>query len=211
MPPQYTLRFVNQSANSGTACLYQTSRSFATLGNAYSVAWLTAPSAPQTMTQFSWEMNFGFAWARTGAAAPGVIFKPAEYLDADLETSNQVTLADRNGVGFENQQQGPQSGTLFVRQDETVPQNSISVGFGLSGKPAFAVQARPNMTVTFDPQIQYWIIFGTFRQGELLNTRLFEANLQSEFTQPARIIFPPDVFGMTAVLNPDNSWTIERT
>src|SRR5688572_566226 len=127
MAIQYTLSVLNNSVNPGTVCLYQTDPGFASVGPAYSVAWLAHQVFPSTMVQFSWQMNYGFACAETGRLTPGMIFQAAQYVPGNLNTANQITLTSREGVlQLENQQGGSRSGALVVRQDATIPVNTGS-------------------------------------------------------------------------------------
>jgi hypothetical protein len=209
MPPTYQVTFDNRSSNVGSVCLYQTAPGFTALGGPYSLAWFAQRSAPSTQTIFAWEATFGFSWAETGFLTPGMTFRAAQELGADLAATNQITFGSTGGV-FQlfNQRPGPQPGSLFVRQDQTVPPQRYSLGFTVDRQTAFAVPAQPNMTVVFKPDIRYWIIFGTFTQGEVLDTSSFAARVDSEFTSPAQLVFPPNVYALTAVLNADNTWTI---
>jgi len=210
MAEQYVVTFVNNSANTGTVCLYQTFPGFGAIGAAYSLAWMTTKAAPSTTVGFQWSPVLGFAWDQIGVLAPGLIFTAAEYLPANLDSLNQVTLTQLNGgLQFVNQGPGPKPGSLFIQQDGTVQLNNAAVAFEMSGQPTLAVQAQPNMTVVLQPASLYWIIFGTFEQGEVLDTTLFGGNAEAEFTKPAQIVFPPGVFAMTATLNPDNTWTVQ--
>jgi hypothetical protein len=55
----------------------------------------------------------------------------------------------------------------------------------------------------FTPHPEYWIAFGNFTTGETIDS--------SSMTNPAQIVFPPNVYSMTATLNADDTWTIAPT
>lgn len=200
----YSVNFVNNSPNAGAACLYQTGPSNAP--NALPLAWFAKMTAPTTRTKFQWTIDYSFVWAETGSLVPGVIFDAAQIVPADPQTSNRITLTRAGGgyYQFVNQQPAPPAGTFSIQQDSNIPANMASVGIGMSGNPIAAVNAQPNLVVAFTPgQPQYWIAFGNYIRGEVLDPQqIFNA---------ARISFPANVYSMTAILNPDNTWTIQPT
>ena len=83
--------------------------------------------------------------------------------------------------------------------DNTTAINQASVGIGLSGAVAFAVQAQPNMYFRFSPRFDYWVTFADVKQGQVLNPSEINA---------VKIEFPYGIFSMNATLNADNTWTI---
>ena len=197
---RYTVIFQNNSSNRGDACLFQKDP-----GGGYpgvmSLAWFTRPAAPTTRIQFAWELAYDFAWSQTGRLAPGVVFSASQVWPADPATQNQVTFTKEGGFyTFKDLTQGPQPGSLTIRQDSTIPMGMASVGIGMSGAATFAVQAQPYMNVMFTPHPEYWIAFGNYMTGEVLDT-------QSMFNA-AKITFPPNIYTMVATLNQDNTWTI---
>ena len=95
------------------------------------------------------------------------------------------------------------TGILRVIQTPTVPLKQASVGIGMSGSGTFVVQAQPNLTLNFTPHPKYYIVAGNYSQGQVLDI--------AETTNAAEVAFPPGVYQMTAILNEDNTWTIEPT
>lgn len=200
---QYTVIFQNNSSTPGMAGLFQQDP---TPTHSWSLAWLTKYAYPTTFVNFQWQLDYGFAWSQTGILGKGVVMSASQYWPADLSTTNQVTLtydAPNRAFTFANQTAGPQSGSLFVNQDGTIPSNVAAVGIGMAGFPTFVVQAQANVMATFTPNPQYWIAFGNYAQGQVVDI--------STMNNPAQIVFPPNVYSMTAVLNPDLSWTIAQT
>lgn len=123
---------------------------------------------------------------------------------ADLSTQNNVTLTYQdNAYNFKNKTQGSKPGTLYIEQDGTIPLKQAAVGIGMSGFGTFAVQAQPNLNLTFTPHPKYWITFGNFTQDEVLDI--------AEITNPAEVAFPPGVTSMTAILKSDNTWSVNPT
>jgi hypothetical protein len=203
----YTLVFLNDSTNAWNACVYQTDPSLADF-KVQSLAWLTKAAAPTTQVKFEWSIDYSFVWDETGILKPGVIFDASQLWAADLSTTNAVTLSHLSTpqsayYTFQNQQAGPNSGSLYITTDNTVPLNMASVGIGMSNAGTFAVQAQPNLNLIFTPHPTYWITFGSFVQGEVLD--------ETEITNVAQIAFPPGVYTMYATLAQDNTWTVSAT
>ncbi len=197
---QYTVIFRNNSTQAGDVCLFQQQPG---APNAFSLAWFAHYAYPTTDTIFNWSIDYSFIWSETGTLMPGVIFSPSQSWNADLTNRNAVTLAYNNFFTFEDQHTGPQPGSLYINSQGSVPMNTASVGIGMSGAGTFVEQARPNLTTVFTPHPEYWITFGLYEQGEVLDPE--------SMNNRAIIAFPPGVYSMTAVLNQDNSWTIEPT
>ncbi|HEV8432375.1 MAG TPA: hypothetical protein VGR95_03105 [Thermoanaerobaculia bacterium] len=73
----------------------------------------------------------------------------------------------------------------------------------MAGWGTTVVQALPNFQTVFTPRPRFFITFGNYSRGQVLDTRLI--------TTKAEISFPPGVLSMTATLNPDFTWTITQT
>jgi rhizosphere induced protein len=195
----YSLVFKNNSSNYGFGCVYQTDPDI-TDPTILSLAWFSKSAHPTTKVVFSWTIDYSFVWSETGTLKPGVLFIAGQTWDADLTTTNQVTFSYTGGAyTFQNQQAGAKPGNLYVKEDATIPLKQASVGIGMSGAGTFVKQAQPNLQLTFTPHPKYWIAFGDFTPGEVLDI--------GSITNPYEIVFPPGVTSMTAVLNQDNSWS----
>lgn len=199
----YSLIFKNFSSNQGSGCVYQDSPNIAN-AQVMSLAWFSKVAAPQTTITFTWTIDYSFVWAETGQLIPGVMFMAGQTFPADLSTTNSITLSYIGGAyQFQNQTAGASAGNLYIREDATVPLKQASVGIGMSGAGTFVVQAQPNYNLIFTPHPKYYITFGTFTAGEVLDI--------TSITQKAEIAFPPGVTSMTAILGQDNSWTVQPT
>jgi hypothetical protein len=196
----YAVTFNNKSANFGVVCLYQADANANMPG--MPLAWMCQPSAPDTYTTFQWTIDYAFIWDRIGTLVPGMIVKPSQMAPADPNAMNQITFTRASPGMFEftNPTQRQPLGSLIIQQDGTIPLNQLAVGISMSGSGTFAVQAQPNTTAVFTPRPSYWITFGQYTAGQVLDP--------GRIPNSAEIIFPPDVFTMTAALNADNSWTI---
>jgi hypothetical protein len=199
----YSLIFQNQSTNQGSGCVYQEDPNLG-LPNVLSLAWFSKVAAPNTNITFSWTIDYSFVWAETGLLIPGVMFMAGQTFPADLSTTNSITLSNLGGAyQFQNQGPGPGAGSLYIREDNTVPLKMASVGIGMSGAGTFVVQAQPNYNLIFTPHPKYYITFGSFAKGQVMDT--------TSVTNKAEIAFPPNVTSMTAILQADNSWKVAPT
>jgi rhizosphere induced protein len=200
---RYTLMFQNNSTNAWNACVYQTQPDISNY-EVQSLAWFSKAAAPTTHVRFDWTVNYSFVWDETGPLAPGVVFDASQTWPADLSTTNRVTLTHPNSpysyYTFEDQGEGANGGSLYILTDETVPLNMASVGIGMSGSGTFVCQAQPNLHLIFTPHPTYWITFGLFEQGQVLDL--------TEITNSAAIAFPAGIYTMYAILNQDNTWTV---
>jgi hypothetical protein len=198
---QYTLIFVNNSSQQGDACVYQQDPNIGP--DVMSLSWFSKTAAPTTKIQFQWSIQYNFVWSQTGVLTPGVIFAASQTWDADLSTTNKVTLNSNGGAySFQNQTAGPAPGNLYISETGTVAANA-AVGVGMSGFGTFVVQTQPNWNLVFTPHPEYWITFGTYTQGEVMDI--------TSVNNPAQIKFPANIYSMTAILNADNTWTIQST
>ena len=69
------------------------------------------------------------------------------------------------------------------------------------GKPAVACVAAPNLKYTFMPHPRYWIAFGKFEEGEVIDV--------NRMTQKFEIEYPVNVFSRTVELSGNNSWILK--
>ena len=200
---KYTLSAMNHSANSGSFCAFQQDPDLGVPG-ALPLAWFSKYVHPQTTIKFVWTADYNFVWSETGVLVPGVGFDASQVFDADVQNLNQITLSYIGGAySFINQSKGPKPGPLYIREDASIPLKKASVGIGMSGAGTFVVQAQPNLTLNFTPHPRYYIAFGSYTQGEALDV--------GEMTNTAEIVFQQNIYSMTAILNADNSWTVDST
>ena len=200
---QYTVIFKNNSKNSGTAGLYQTDSQIGVAG-VNSLIWLSHYASPTTQLTFTWKLHYDFVWYAPVVIEPGTIVTATQVWPTNLVTNNQVTLTQVQGsYTFKKRTAGPQQNTLYVVQDDTIARNQVAVGIGMSRSPTFVTEGQPNLTLAFTPKPRYWITFGQLSQGQVVVPATLPTN--------AEIVFPINVYSMTAVLNSDNSWTIQQT
>lgn len=203
MSQQYSVTFVNNSTNLGDVCVFQKDPNIG-VANVQSLAWFTKTTHPNTRAVFKWNIDYSFVWAETGELVPGVQFIASEVLKADLTQNNAVNLSYLSeAYTFTKQKTEQPLGSLLIHQDPNIPLKQASVGIGMSGNGTFAVQAQPNLDLTFTPHPKYYISFGTFTEGEVLDI--------AQMTKFAELKFNPGVYSITAILNADNTWSIKST
>ncbi len=200
---QYSLLFQNNSSNSGTVCVYQLDPGLGVPG-AFSLAWQTNYNHPTTNVVFQWNVDYDFVWFQSGKLGTGTVFLASQVWPTDGSTNNQITLTKQGGAyTFSNQTKGAQAGILYIHTDDTIPAKEASTGIGMSGTGTFVTQAQPNWNLQFTPSPQYWIAFGSYTQGQVLGSSALPGSQQ--------VVYGANVYSMTAILNSDNSWTIQPT
>lgn len=201
----YSLTVVNNSTQFEDFTVYQGNGGSGG-PNLFSLAWLAAPAWPSTSIFFTWTLDYQFVWSQTGPLQPGVDFRAQQSVPADPSDPSQQMVQftyQQGAFRFTPVQGGGTPGNLYIREDSTIPPSTAAVGIGMSGAPAFALQAQPNVNVVFTPHPEYWLAAGTFQQGEVLDV--------TEITNAVQIAFPAGVFSLTATLNPDNTWTVRSS
>jgi rhizosphere induced protein len=211
---QYTLRVVNNSTNFVDMCVFQDDPDIG-VPDVMSLAWFAKPTYPTTTVVFRWTVDYSFIWSETGTLKPGVFFDASQSwpadpsivgVSSDVKPGNQIGFAHPSPSAYtfiSTPTPGAQAGSLYIKQDQTVPLKRASVGIGMSGSGTFAVQAQPNMNLNFSPHPAYYLAAGTYTQGEVLDI--------GSISNPAEIRYPAGVFSLTAVLQEDNTWQIEPT
>ncbi|HEX8254462.1 MAG TPA: hypothetical protein VF846_15060 [Thermoanaerobaculia bacterium] len=192
---------LNQSTATGDVCLYQTVAT-APLG-AVPVAWLTRRATPRTRLTFQWMTDYAFVWSSSAATLePGALITASQVWPADLTSTNQITLTYGGGTfTFANQTAGS-AGSLVMVQVSTIPARLGVAGIGMADQTTTIVPMQPNVTLRFDPRPRYWIAFGSFTAGEVIDV---------ESAGATEIVFPANVTSMSALLGADNIWTIAPT
>jgi hypothetical protein len=203
---QYSLTVQNNSSNATNLAVYQTDPDL-NVPNVFSLAWFAKYAYPTTTVTFTWDQSSQLMWSQTGSLVPGITFQAAQSLDVNPadQGQNSATLTNANGAFQFVQGQGSSApaGSVGVTMDGTISLDTASIAFGQSGAPVFAAQAQPNYNVVFTPHPNYWLTFGPYQQGQVLDV--------GQITNNVQIPFPPGVTSMTATLNQDNTWTVQPT
>ena len=214
----YQLTFVNESSNESTIIIFQKDPDPSP--GEYSLAWLTKSAVQRDFKGvFDWKQGYEFVSGWMEGLQPGKVFTAGDSVKADLENTNAITLARKTGdmeYAFSDQRRGPVAGSLLITNATDIPANTIAEGIAMSGKAAFIVEAQPNIEVLFKPKPEYWIAYGDFEQGEILDSALMaQADVLEDvlgtkqiYGLPTEVRFPAGVFSATATLDSNNAWTI---
>ena len=198
---KYSLTFINKSYNQGSVCIYQTNRNLQQ--DVLSLAWITKRVNPSTSVTFQWSLDYGFFWCETGELQSGAIFRAYQVWLADEEYNNSVTYKYiDDAFTFDNLTHRDNNGVFYIKQDHTIPHKTSSVGISVAGSGAFVTQAQPNLTLMFKLNPEYWITFGNYSQGEVLNL--------TEIYNKQKLNFSLNMHNICATLNQDNLWTISN-
>lgn len=202
-PPLHTLRFYNNSGSTQTFVCFQLPPS-ATEGLA--PAWFAMPVANGVEVNFTWRQTYDLIWMETGPLAAGIQFSASEIVPASLTDNNRITLKFTDGI-FSFADQGPGVAGALQISTQAIPPNTAAIGIGMAGSPINLIQAEAFTTVTFQPGMSYWVTVADVAQGDLMDI--------STLISKARVVFPPDVTGMTATLHPgavvgQSVWTVRQ-
>lgn len=196
---QYSLTCINESQLPGSFVVFQKPAASTVPGTIYPLAWLARPVHPTMQTTFEWTLDFNFVWSETGVLVPGITFLASQVIAADPTGQNMVELTvDSYGATyFSGPNDGGEAGRLTVRQLANVVPNRTAVGIGMSGAGTCAVQAAPNITAVFTPHPNYWVTFGNFEQGQVID-------LEELPTVAPELTYTGSLASHTAILGMDN-------
>lgn len=198
----YTLRFKNRSGSQHDFLCYQQGIDVNT-PYIYTLAWFAKPVANGVDVDFTWSIDYSFVWSEQGTLKPGITFSAQQVIDADLQTANLVGFTDSAGAfQFGAPNATGTAGSLTIDCDGTIPKNAALCGIGMSGQGTHVVAAEPNFAAVFSVHPEYWISFGSFVPGQVVDTQTM---VNSE-----PVPFPVNVYGMTATLDSGNNWTLAQ-
>jgi hypothetical protein len=198
MAKQYSIVITNKARHPGYFMLFQSDPA-AWSNNAMALAWLSRYATPGTSVRLAWNVEYGVSWADTGVLEEGVLYVASENhaLAAD---ANQVTLDHRAGFLFTEPARGPQPDRLYLRESADIPVNSTAaVGITMAGSTVYAVQARPNQQLEFAPRPSYFLAYGDYEEGTVIDI--------GRIGNAQEIDFPANTFSLATTLRADGSWT----
>jgi hypothetical protein len=70
----------------------------------------------------------------------------------------------------------------------------------MSGSGTFAIQAVPNTRAGFTPHAEYWVTFGQYTPGQVLDV--------GTITNTVAVIYPDSITSRTVTLQPDNTLAV---
>jgi hypothetical protein len=170
--------------------------------NALSIAWFAKFSnpSPTSKIKFTWGVDWGFSWADTGTLEAGIQFEASETFQPTGNTDNKITLDYNGAYFFCSESAGADPARFYMAESKAIPTKSTaSVGVTMGGNTVYAVQASPNQNLTFSPHPTYYLAYGTYEEGSVIDV--------STINNPLRLDYPTGVYALTTTLNADNTWT----
>lgn len=187
----YTLTVLNQNSKLQQFALFQTLPNIVGPSvSPTSLAWMLGGAAPGSIgnpsqSQFYWEINYQ---ANTGYIQDqGTITNPRRFATA-ANVNVQITSQNATGVTYMgtfpygapalSTPKDGKSGLICVQADGTIPTAlqqqsnavSVNVGIAMNNRPTVAVQLLPGILYQFTPKPTYYIIAGSFVQGQVIDT-----------------------------------------
>jgi hypothetical protein len=199
MGKQYSITINNHASNSAYFMVFQNDPTN-WAPNALSLAWFSKFSNPSPTARitFSWNVDTGFSWAETGDLQPGIVFTASETYDP-TGPKNMITLDYNGAYEFTNPSVGPDPARFYLSETGNIPiKSKASVGVTMSGSTVYAVQARPNQSLTFSPHPSYFIAYGDYQEGDVIDV--------STVNNPLELKYPTGIFALTTTINADGSW-----
>lgn len=199
MATQYSLTVEHKGTDTGDFCIYQTNDN--QLEDIHSLVWFSKRAHIDTRLKFKWNVDYGFTWSEQGVLVPGVIYEASQNLPTDPSdvSRNSIAFTKRDDAfDFEETSIPTTHGRLGIICDDLIPARTASIGVSMSGKSAFACTASPNMKYTFRPHPRYWIAFGKFEEGEVIDLNLM--------TRKFEITFRENQFDKVVCLTGSNNW-----
>lgn len=194
----YSITFVNESSKEQDFMIYQS------LAEKTGLAWFAEPIRIGGNRKFEWRETFGFVWANMPKFAPGSVFIAEETVPASVDYNNNIEFS-RQGSNFffQNANDKGGKGNLTIKTTDLVPAGMVALGLSMQNAPMFAYEAETNRTnIITVGAIEYWIVAGNFKQGEVLDLKQIENN--------CRVKFPPNIFAVKATLDANGTWTLEN-
>lgn len=209
-PPQtrsttYRLRVTNDSNAFEQFAVYQNDPDLS-VSDVMSLAWFVKGAHPRQTVVFEWAEDYSLTLitetspGHVSQSVPVDPYNPARQQVQLGYTAGALTL--RPGPVVPD----PRFGSIYLGELGDVPdQGPEVVGLAIAGRPAYALPPAPNKDVVFTPKLgaNYWLTAGTFSPGLAMDIE--------QIVAPAAIDFSSGVLDLTAVLGPDNTWTVAPT
>lgn len=200
----YSVTVNNRASHSAYFMVFQSDPT-SWAANALSLAWFSKYSnpSPTSRIKFQWTVDTGFSWAETGELKPGIQFAASETYDP-TGGNNMITLDYNKAYQFVNPTKGPDPARFYLAESANIPiKSDASVGVTMSGSTVYAVQARPNQNLTFSPHPKYYIAYGDYLEGDVLDV--------SAINNPLELPYPTGIYSLTTTLNADGTWDAPQT
>lgn len=195
----YSLDVMHNGTTCGDFCIYQVNDNQDE--DIRSLVWFKKTAHPHTQLHFEWNLKYGIVWSETGVLEAGIVFRASEVKAADPRdiTSNSVGFAmDKNSYHFVSTNNPTSQGKMGIECASTIPAGRVSIGIAMSNRPAFARVAHPSLKYTFSPHPKYFIAFGDFEEGEVLDL--------NRMTHKYEIDFKVNQYERSIELRSNNTW-----
>lgn len=197
MGKKYSITVHNQASHSAYLAVFQNDPTQWS-PHAMPLAWFAKFSRPMSRIRFEWGDDIGLSWAETGELRPGMQFCASETYDPAGD-NNQISLVYNGSYHFVNPDHGPDPSGLHLAGSASIPPRSqAAVGVTMSGSTVYVTQARPNQSLTFSPHPQYFIAYGNYEEGEVIDV--------STIHNPLQLSYPAGIYALTTTLHADGSW-----
>lgn len=202
MSYQYSVTINNQASHSAYLMLFQNDPT-SWDPNALALAWFSKFSNPSSKVKFTWTVDWGMSWSETGELKPGINFDASEKYDP-TGGKNKITLDYNGAYQFTNPESGVDAGRFYIKETPNIPVNSkASVGMTMSGSTVYATQARPNQNLTLSPKPSYFLAYGNYEEGDVIDV--------STINNPLELNYVTGVYSLTTTLNADGSWEMPQS
>ncbi|MFT4908283.1 MAG: hypothetical protein ACI978_002373 [Oleispira sp.] len=200
MSTKYSCTVKNDSTQSGDFCIFQEVPDV-NIPNIVTLAWLAKAANPTTTLKFDWSLDYSFIWSNTTNLQPGTKVEASQSWPCDTTTRNRINLDKvNNAYTFDAPTQGDYHGNLYIDQGQSVESKQVSVGIGMSGKGTFLAPSQPNMQLCFTPKPSYWLVFGSFVEGEVVDI--------AQVTENAIKLDYKGVTDLSVTLGADNTFSL---
>lgn len=189
MTTRYEVKFENDSYYDEDICIYATSPDSVVKGNnLMSLAWICKPVKARTNVKLEWQLDYSFVWSKTCLLSPGEIFESCEANLADpygINGPRAVNFNNEQGIySFSKDSITRKIGTdrLEIFTGDSIPDSEVSIGIGINDNPILVVNAALNRNFFCITKLKYWIAFGEFAQGEVLELSSLECCHEINFS-----------------------------
>lgn len=191
-PQPYSLTVLNENSRLQQFAMFQTIPNIVGPStDPLSLAWMlgtAAPGSPSNPSQsrFDWQIEYS---ANTGYVQDiGTTTDPRRFTTASnigvaVDTDNMLNVTylgtfPNGAPAFPSDPTSGKKGEIQVQADGLIPthvqtqsQNmTVNVGIGMNNKPTVVVELLPNLLYQFTPKPTYYIISGSFVEGQVIDT-----------------------------------------
>ncbi|WP_105421344.1 MULTISPECIES: hypothetical protein [Neorhizobium] len=199
----YSLTVLNENAKWQQFALFQTiPKIIGPSVDPLSLAWMVGgaaagtPDNPST-SSFNWTIDYsvtvGYIQEQGSPSSPRS-FQTASSVSVMINNQNYVPVTYQGpfpygAPGFPEGTSDSTKGLILAQADGTIPTVPVqasksvylSVGIAMADKPTIAVQLEPGLLYQFTPKPKYYILAGSFVQGQVIDTATSSAAYEVNF------------------------------